>query len=138
MERQELRVTLLTGRTIEQGVAKEHGKSSAEYMEAVAVCFMSIEDMKALEMKSGQHVLVSTGFGSVVVKALKSQRASHERVVLIPYGPWANAVVDPSTNGIGMPSLKGIQAKIKPSSRRPLSLEELLETQFGKEKHANR
>jgi formylmethanofuran dehydrogenase subunit D len=130
-------VTLLTGRTIEQGVAKEHGKSSAEYTEAVAVCFMSTEDMKGLGIKSGQHVLVSTEFGSVIVKALKSPRTSHERVVLIPYGPWANAVVDPSTNGIGMPSLKGIPAKIKPSSRGPLSLEELLETQFGKEKHAD-
>jgi formylmethanofuran dehydrogenase subunit D len=70
----------------------------------------------------------------VVVKALKSIRNPHSGIVFIPYGPWANAVVDPETNGIGMPSLKGIPAEVEPAPDKPLlSLQELLKKQFGKE-----
>lgn len=129
----ELRVTLLTGRTIEQGVGKEHGKASKEYMESVSVCYIDPEDLKKLGIKEKTNVLVSTKYGSVVVKALKSLRAPHPGVIFVPYGPWANAVTDPETHGIGMPSLKGISADIEPAPENPiLSLEELLKQQFGK------
>jgi formylmethanofuran dehydrogenase subunit D len=133
-EKPKLKVTLITGRTIEQGVGKEHGKSSKEYVESVSVCYMDPEDLKRLGVKEGANVFVSTKFGSVVVKALKSIRNPHSGIVFIPYGPWANAVVDPETNGIGMPSLKGIPAEVEPAPDKPLlSLQELLKKQFGKE-----
>ena len=132
-EKPKLRVTLLTGRTIEQGVGKERGKSSKEYVESVSVCFMDPEDLKKLGIKEKTNVQVSTDHGSVVVKALKSLRAPHPGAIFIPYGPWANAVVDPETHSIGMPSLKGIPAEVEPASDKPLlSLEELLKKQFGK------
>ncbi|MEM2281203.1 MAG: molybdopterin dinucleotide binding domain-containing protein [Candidatus Bathyarchaeia archaeon] len=132
-EKPKLKVTLLTGRTIEQGVGKELGKNTKEYVESVSVCYMDPEDMKKLGVKDGVNVQVSTAFGSVVVKAKKSLRAPHPGVIYIPYGPWANAVVDPETHGIGMPTLKGVPATVEPSSDRPvLSLEELLKQQFGK------
>jgi len=133
-----LRVTLLTGRTIEQGVGKERGKASKEYVESVSVCYMDPEDLKRLGIKEKTNVLVSTNFGSVVVKALKSLRAPHPGVIYIPYGPWANVVVDPETHGIGMPSFKGIPAEIEPAPDKPLlSLGELLKKQFRKEPHAS-
>ena len=129
-----LRVTLLTGRTIEQGVGKERGKASKEYVESVSVCYMDPEDLKKLGIKEKSNVLVSTEYGSVVVKAMKSLRGPHPSVIYIPYGPWANVIVNPETHGIGMPSLKGIPAQIEPAPDKPLlSLEELLKGQFGKE-----
>lgn len=128
-----LKVTLLTGRTIEQGVGKEHGKSSKEYWESVSVCYLDPKDMEKLGIKDGTNVLVSTDYGSVVVKALKSKRAPHEGEIFIPYGPWANAVVAPETNGIGMPSFKGIPATIEPApEQKVLDLAELLKRQFRK------
>lgn len=128
-----LKVTLITGRTIEQGVSKEHGKSSIEYMESVAVCYMDPQDLKKLGIKDGTNVEVSTSFGSVVVKAIKSMRAPHPGVIFMPYGPWANAVVDPETHGLGMPSFKGIPAEVTPAPDKPiLTLNELLKAQFGK------
>lgn len=131
-----LQVTLLTGRTIEQGVGKERGKSSKEYVESVSVCYIDPGDLKKLRIKEKANVLVSTAYGSVVVKALKSLRASHPGIIYIPYGPWANVVVDPETHGVGMPSFKGIPAQIEPALDKPLlNLEELLKEQFGKEKH---
>jgi len=129
-----LRVTLLTGRTIEQGVGKERGKASKEYVESVSVCYMDPEDLKKLGIKEKSNVMVSTEYGSVVVKAMKSLRGPHPSVIYIPYGPWANVIVNPETHGIGMPSLKGIPAQIEPAPDKPLlSLEELLKGQFGKE-----
>jgi len=129
-----LRMTLLTGRTIEQGVGKERGKASKEYMESVSVCYMDPEDMKRLGIKEKTNVLVSTDYGLVVVKALKSLRAPHPRMIYIPYGPWANVVVNPETHGIGMPSFKGIPAEVEPAPDKPLlTLKELLKQQFGKE-----
>lgn len=132
-EKPRLKVTLLTGRTIEQGVGKEHGKSSKEYEESVSVCYMDPRDMKKLRIKDKTNIQVSTAFGSVVVKALKSLRAPHPGVIFIPYGPWANVVVDPETHGIGMPSFKGIPATVEPAPEKPvLGLKELLKLQFRK------
>jgi len=128
-----LKVTLLTGRTIEQGVGKEHGKSSKEYLESVSICYIDPEDMKKLGIKNGTNVLVSTDYGSVVVKAVKSKRFPHAGEIFIPYGPWANVVVNPETDGIGMPSFKGVPATIEPApEQRVLSLAELLKEQYGK------
>ncbi|MGQ9624106.1 MAG: molybdopterin dinucleotide binding domain-containing protein [Candidatus Bathycorpusculaceae bacterium] len=133
-----LKVTLITGRTIEQGVGKERGKVSKEYVESVSVCYMDPEDLKKLKIKDKTNVLVSTDYGSVVVKALKSLRAPHPGIIYIPYGPWANVVVNPETHGIGMPSFKGIPAEVKPALDKPvLSLKELLKAQFGKEGYAS-
>lgn len=128
-----IKVTLLTGRTIEQGVGKEHGKFSNEYAESVSVCYMDPEDLKRLGIKGKTNALVSTEFGSVVVKALKSLRTPHPGIVFIPYGPWANVVVDPEIHGIGMPSFKGIPAEVEPAPDKPiLGLEQLLKQQFRK------
>jgi formylmethanofuran dehydrogenase subunit D len=133
MDKPKLRVTLITGRTIEQGVGKERGKSSKDYVESVSVCYMDPEDLKRLGVKEKNNVKVSTDYGSVVVKALKSLRAPHRGVIFIPYGPWANVIVNPETHGIGMPSFKGIPAEVEPAPDKPiLSLEELLREQFGK------
>ena len=76
-ENQRLRVTLITGRTIEQGVGKEQGKTSQEYLESVAVCFVDPQDLKQLGIKEKTNILVSTKYGSVVVRALKSLRTLH-------------------------------------------------------------
>jgi formylmethanofuran dehydrogenase subunit D len=127
-----LQVVLLTGRTIEQGVRREFGKSSEEYGESVSICFMDPEDLRALGIKEDSNVSVSTAFGSIVLRAVKSRRGPHKGVVFIPYGPWANVIVDPSTDSIGMPSLKGIPAEIQPASeKRVLRLRELLTEKFG-------
>jgi formylmethanofuran dehydrogenase subunit D len=133
MAHPKLKVTLLTGRTIEQGVGKERGKTSKEYVDSVSICYVDTEDLKKLEIKEKTNVLVSTKYGSVVLKALKSLRGPHSGIIYIPYGPWANVIVDPETHSIGMPSLKGIPAEIEPAADKPLlSLEELLNEQFRK------
>ncbi len=134
-----LLVTLLTGRTIDQGVGKERGKASLEYMESVSVCYLDPEDLRRLGIKEKTSVQVSTDCGTVILKALKSSTGPHQGVVFIPYGLWANAVVAPETDSTGMPTLKGIPARIEPAPNKSvLSLRELLKEQFGKEYSGNR
>jgi formylmethanofuran dehydrogenase subunit D len=133
-QKPKLHVTLVTGRTIEQGVGKEQSKLSQEYLDSAAVCYLDPSDLRKLDTKEKTNVQISTQQGAVVVKALKSIRTPHPQVVFIPYGPWANAVVDVETQSLGMPSLKGITAVIESAANKPvLSLAELLKQQFGKE-----
>jgi formylmethanofuran dehydrogenase subunit D len=133
MVEQKLRVTLLTGRTIEQGVGKERGKASHEYYEACSMVYMDAGDMKKLGIKNNTNVLVNTPYGSVVLKAVKYPRGATPGLVYIPYGPWANAIVSDATTSIGMPSFKGTPAEVEPAADKPiLSMEELLMSEFGR------
>ena len=89
-----LKVSLLTGRTVDQGKGKEYGKLSEEYQQSVAICQIDPDDMKSLGIRENSNVKVITDFGSVVLKAVKSARAPHPKVVFIPYGPWASIVMN--------------------------------------------
>jgi len=130
-----LEVILLTGRTLRQGQGKEYGKLSERYWKSVAICEIDPEDLKKLGRKENNHVKITTDYGSVVVRAIKSMRAPHAGRVFVPYGPWASVIVNPRTHGTGMPSLKGIQATIQPAAtaEKVLTLPELLQAHFRKE-----
>jgi formylmethanofuran dehydrogenase subunit D len=133
MEQQKLHVTLLTGRTIEQGVGKEYGKASQEYFDACSMCYMDAEDMKKLGVKNNTNILVTTPTGSIVLKAVKYPRDSTSGLIYIPYGPWANAICSDATTSIGMPSFKGTPAEVEAASdKKVLSIEELLKKEFGR------
>jgi formylmethanofuran dehydrogenase subunit D len=127
------KVSLLTGRTIEQGTGREHGKLSEEYQRSVAICEMDPDDMELLGVKENENVRVSTDFGSVVVRAVKSTSTPHPAVIFIPYGPWASLIMNTKTHGTGMPSLKGVPAEVEPAPNgRVPNLSELLKEQFRK------
>jgi formylmethanofuran dehydrogenase subunit D len=133
MMKQKLQVTLLTGRTIEQGVGKEAGKATQGYFESTTMAYMDICDMKKLGIKNKTNILVTTPNGSVVLKAVKYPRGAMPGLIYIPYGPWANAIVSNETTNIGMPSFKGTPAEVEPAPDKPvLSLKELLKSQFGR------
>lgn len=118
-----IEVTLVTGRTISQGVNLEN-KTSSDYMEATAYCELNA---KAIELlgKPGSRVRVKTEYGEVVVK-LKENNGNPDTIAFIPMGPWANAVVDPDTKGCGMPGFKGIRAEIEATDDKILLMKELM------------
>jgi formylmethanofuran dehydrogenase subunit D len=133
MVEQKLKVTLLTGRTIEQGVGKEYGKSSHEYFEACSMCYMDPEDMVKLGIKNNTNILVTTTSGSIVLRAVKYTRGATPGLIYIPYGPWANAICSDATTSIGMPSFKGTPAEVEAApDKTVLSMEELLKNLFGR------
>ncbi len=128
------KVTLISGRTIDQGVTKEHSKLSEAYLESVAICEIDPRDLEELGVKENSNVKVSTKHGAVVVKAKVSKRAPHADIVFMPYGLWVNIIADPKTHGTGMPSFKGIEAEIEPAPTEHVqNIPQLLKHIFGKD-----
>jgi formylmethanofuran dehydrogenase subunit D len=131
---QKLQATLITGRTIDQGVGKEMGKSSKEYFDTASICFLDPVDMIKLGIKSGTNVQVTSKFGSVIVKAQKFPHGSNPGLIFMPCGLWANAVCGDDTYGMGMPLFKGFPVEVEPApSKSILTLNELLKEEYGKE-----
>lgn len=90
--------------------------------------------MKFIGMKEDGNVRITTNFGSVVLRLVKSQAAPHSKIVFIPYGPWASLIMNPETHGTGMPSLKGIPAEIEPALKeKVLSVPDLLKEYYKRE-----
>ena len=133
MVEQKLRATLITGRTIEQGVGKELGKGSVEYYDSCAVCFFDKSDMLKIGIKNGSVVKVISKFGSVIVKAQKYPWGTNPGMVFIPCGSWANCVTGDDTYSMGMPLFKGFPVEVESAPNEPvLTLEQLLMQQFGR------
>jgi formylmethanofuran dehydrogenase subunit D len=133
MVEQKLRVTLITGRTIEQGVGKEMGKGSIEYFDSVAVCFLDPVDIKKLGLKNGMNVQITSQHGSVVVKAKKYPYGVMSGMLFMPCGLWANIVCGTDTDSIGMPTFRGFIVEVEPAPNKTvLTLDELLKQEFGK------
>ncbi len=133
MVEQKLRVILITGRTIDQGVGKEMGKGSKEYFDSSSICVMDESDMKKLGIKSRANVKVTSKYGSVIVKAEKNPYGSNPGLVFIPCGLWANAICGDETFGMGMPLFRGFQVEVEPAPNQViLTLDELLKLEYGR------
>lgn len=121
----EITVTLITGRTAEQGVGKEIGKPSERYQKSVNHILLNPTDAEKIGVEEGASVEVLTNHGSTILLC-KLSRDIEEEMAFIPLGPWANRLFDFETHGTGIPSVKGVQAKVKAAKKEPPTLEELL------------
>ncbi len=108
-------LNLITGRTIQQGVAMEAGKDKPAYREACGIIEIDSSDFKRLGAWRNTNVRVTSEYGSVVVKAVEATQGPHPGIAFIPMGPWANAVIDPTTYSTGMPTFKGTPVVIDPA-----------------------
>lgn len=117
-------VELITGRTLDQGATVEE-KLTEEYFKAVSYIELNEEDFKSIGLKEGDRVKVSTDFGEIVVFAKIGELP--KSVAFIPMGPYANVVIDPATDGTGMPQFKGVKARIMKTDEKVKTVKELLE-----------
>ena len=125
-------VNLISGRTIQQGVAIEGGKEKPAYRTACGIIEMDNEDLKKLGAWKNTNVRVTSDHGSVIVKAIEATQCPHPGVAFIPMGPWANSIVDPNTYSTGMPTFKGTPVKIEVAINEPILLGiELVQKQCG-------
>ena len=125
-------LNLISGRTIQQGVAIEGGKEKPLYRTACGIIEMDHEDLKKLGAWKNTNVRITSDHGSVVVKAIEATQGPHPGVGFIPMGPWANAIIDPNTYSTGMPTFKGTPVKIEVAINEPILLGiELVQKQCG-------
>ena len=125
-----MEVTLISGRTANQGIGLEEGKLSKKYIDSVNHVQLSSEDADKLGLKEGDRVKITTGYGSIVV-AWTPDKGLDQGIVFFPYGPWANQVYSSVTGSTGMPIMKGIPAKIEVTQDAVPSLEEIVEMLKG-------
>ena len=115
-------LNLITGRTIQQGVAIESGKEKPSYRTACGIIELDPEDLKKLGAWKNTNVKVTSEYGSVVVKAIEATQGPHPSIGFIPMGPWANAVIDPNTYSTGTPTFKGTPVKVEVALAEPVLL----------------
>ncbi len=128
-----LKVILTTGRSIAQGEAIEGGKSTEDYVKAAAICELDPVDLKKLGAKEGDTVKVTTPYGEVFLKLVKSKQSPHLGIAFVPMGPWANSVTDPGTKATGMPSFKDVDAEIEVAKKgKVLGARELVRNRYLK------
>ena len=104
---------LLTGRTINQGVALEGGKTTKENVRACAICVFDMVDFKQLDCLAGTPVKVKTEYGEVMVYSTITEEGPHSGIIFIPMGPWANQLVNPDSQSCGTPTFKGMKASVE-------------------------
>lgn len=125
-------VNLISGRTIQQGVAIESGKEKPSYRSACGIIEMDLSDLKKLGAWKNTNVKVTSDYGSVVVKAIEATQGPHPGVAFIPMGPWANSVVSDNTYSTGMPTFKGTPVTVELAMNEPILLGiELVQKQCG-------
>jgi formylmethanofuran dehydrogenase subunit D len=127
-----INLNLITGRSIQQGVAIEGGKEKPAYRTAAGIIELDPSDLKKLGAWRNTNVRVTSDYGSVVVKAIETTQGPHPGLGFIPMGPWANSIVNPNTYSTGMPTFKGTPVKVEVAINEPILLGiELVQKQCG-------
>jgi len=119
---EKITINLISGRTIQQGVAIEGGKEKPLYRTAAGIIELDPEDFKRLGIWKNTNVRVTSPHGNVIVKAMATSQGPHPGVAFIPMGPWANAIIDPNTYSTGMPTFKGVPVTIEAAAAEPILL----------------
>ena len=115
-------LNLISGRTIQQGVAIEGGKEKPLYRTAAGIIEMDHDDLKKLGAWKNTNVKVTSPHGSVIVKAIEATQGPHPGVAFIPMGPWANSIINPNTYSTGMPTFKGVPVNVDVAINEPVLL----------------
>ena len=117
-----INLNLISGRSIQQGVAIEGGKEKPAYRTAAGIIELDPSDFKKLGAWKNTNVRVTSDYGSVVVKAIETTQGPHPGLGFIPMGPWANAIINPDTYSTGMPTFKGVPVKVDVAMNEPILL----------------
>jgi formylmethanofuran dehydrogenase subunit D len=127
-----INLNLISGRSIQQGVAIEGGKEKPAYRTAAGIIELDLSDLKRLGAWKGTNVRVTSDYGNVIVKAIETTQGPHPGIGFIPMGPWANSIVNPNTYSTGMPTFKGTPVKVEVAINEPVLLGiELVQKQCG-------
>jgi formylmethanofuran dehydrogenase subunit D len=116
---------LIIVRTHDSELMSKIGSLSSDYVNSVAVVFISKSSMAEIGVKDGDMVEVSSLFNSVVVR-VKVDDGLEDGVAVMPMGPWSMSLVPPFMGQEGFPIYGRTTVSIKPTSRSITELQELL------------
>ncbi|MHA1311278.1 MAG: molybdopterin dinucleotide binding domain-containing protein [Candidatus Helarchaeota archaeon] len=113
-------------RTFEEEISDFIGKNSEEYFNNAAICLLSEDDINELGIKEGTNVKISTKWGSVVLKALKTPYAL-KGIVFIPIGIWASQILSDEFKNDDHIKFKNFKGFIESTDEKIKSYEEIKE-----------
>ncbi|MBS7642656.1 MAG: molybdopterin dinucleotide binding domain-containing protein [Candidatus Bathyarchaeia archaeon] len=125
-----LKVVLITGRSVKQGVSKDVSKFFDEYSEAITTCEMNPADIEVIGVPNGGYIDIVSPYGSITVQ-VKSSSDIPRGVLFIPYGIAVNTLIPPDTEGTGIPRSKGLEVFVTPSNKRVSDVRSLIESIGG-------
>lgn len=109
----EIKVKVITYRDIFQDKAMLENRFGEEYMNHSAVIKLDPADLKQLNVKKGDTVILKNSFGRVVVRAEESgYETPHRGIAFMPKSPWSNMLVSDETGGTGVPKFKDISVTV--------------------------
>lgn len=109
----EIKMKIVTYRDIFQDKAMIENRFGEEYRDRSAVIKMDPADLKQLNVKKGDTVILKNSFGRVVVKAEESgYETPHRGLAYMPNSPWSNMLVSDETGGTGVPKFKDISVTV--------------------------
>ncbi len=109
----EIKVKVITYRDIFQDKARIENHFGEEYRNLSAVIKLDPADLKQLNLKKGDTVILKNSFGRIVVKAEESEyETPHKGIAYMPKSPWSNMLVSDETGGTGIPKFKDISVTI--------------------------
>lgn len=110
-------------RTVPQSVILDKSITSPEYLDALAICLIHPHDMKLLGIKEG-NIRLTSEFGSVIVKAIESEKDTEEGIVFLPLGPWANQISGVDNKTL---RLKNLEVKVEITEDKITDIKSLFE-----------
>ena len=113
-------VTLVTGRSLKQGVGLELGKTSEDYFNSVNYVEVNPKDAARFGLKDGAPVSLSTNHGEVILN-WRVHEGLPQGLAFVPYGIWANQVLGCDTRCTGTPHFKGVKARINSAEEKHVS-----------------
>jgi formylmethanofuran dehydrogenase subunit D len=109
----EIKVKVITYRDIFQDKAMLENRFGEEYKNLSAVIKLDPADLKQLNVKKGDTVILKNSFGRIVVKAEESgSETPHRGIAYMPKSPWSNMLVSDETGGTGIPKFKDISVTV--------------------------
>ena len=109
----EIKVKIITYRDIFQDKAMIENRFGEEYRNRSAVLKLDPADLKQLNVKIGDTVILKNSFGRIVVKAEESgYETPHRGIAFMPKSPLSNVLVSDETGGTGVPKFKDISVTV--------------------------
>lgn len=109
----EIKIKIVTYRDIFQNKAMIEDRFGEDYITHSTLIKLDPADLKKLNVKKGETVILKNSFGKIVVKAEESgYETAHPGIAYMPNSPWSNMLVSDETGGKGIPKFKDIEATI--------------------------
>ena len=117
---------LVIARSFEADVESAKDILSKEFLDSAAQLRLNNADLQRLGFKDGGHASIKSKTGNIVLVAYGDEKVP-EGTAVIPYGPWALALVEVPKDE-SPPQLHGISVTVTRSEDKVTPLEALLES----------